>query len=570
MTLTVRFLVCWIVTLVAGCADRVSDSVDVTGDGDGDGDGAMADGDGDNVGAPCDRDEDCDDAEFCNGQESCDPTTGCAAGVAVDIDDGVGCTDDRCDEVSDTVVHDANDGSCDNGAYCDGVESCDVNADCQPGVSPTLDDGIPCTDDTCDEDLDRVLNIPNHGSCANGLFCDGNETCHVLRGCEPGTPPLIDDGVGCTDDACDDVNDRIVHQPNDGMCPDDGRFCDEPASCHPTDDCLPGGPRPDGLYSMDGPSGPVPVYCDNRDTVLVTTHDWGDWGQDKMVVMRERASPAVGSSQDWSRTCGLFGATTYQGSYQESGDTYATPGSPAYVDSLDYWDNEALSVFPSATYDDILILQDSITADCWAHYAEAGSLQSFGSPAGGGDAFCLGGESASKPYHIYLCEPQVVRGIQHDRSIATLQASGWSVCYAQTYDQSGAGVSTAAAIRAACGSGGSELLVGCTDDSVDPNNLVVSAADRVDVVLPAADDAADGSDHRVADGNVAWYISEDDSFGFFEGGDGVDRGRADSATGAFPERRLSWHTLSWAGGYRCGATVDLNSDAGWTKYIFAR
>lgn len=68
-------------------------------------------------------------------------------------------------------------------------------------------------------------------------------------------------------------------------------------------------------------------------------------------------------------------------------------------------DNYLHKVFPTTTYAQVLILQDSLSPGCWAWYAEAGSLQSLGSPVGGGYAFCRGGDTATLRYHIYLCLP---------------------------------------------------------------------------------------------------------------------------------------------------------------------
>jgi len=579
MTTASRLLACLMLLTSAACSDddpgvvTVGDGDGDAGDGDGDagdGDGDAGDGDGDGDGALCDADSDCDDLDACNGVEICGAAGRCTEGDPVTVDDGVACTDDSCDAATGDVTHAADDGSCDNGLYCDGLEYCDADADCQPGTAPVVDDGVDCTDDSCDEDAELVTNAINHGNCGNGMYCDGAEVCDAVDDCQPGTPPVVDDGVGCTDDTCDEANNAVIHQPNHGLCPSDNRFCVEADHCDLVNDCVAGSVRSDGYYEMDGQAGPVGVYCDGGDTLAADSHGWGLWGADLTVVIRERDSPGVGSDQDWSRTCGLFGADAYLGQAAESGDTYATPGSPAFVDSQDYWQNFALNVFPDATHDDILILQDADTPDCWAHYANAGSLQSFGSPAGGGAAFCDGGAVASKPYHIYLCQPAVNAGIVHDRSIAALQASGWSVCYAHTYDEFGVGVSTAAGIRGSCDNAGTELLVGCTDDVIDGDNLVVSASDLASVVLPAVDDAGGVSDHRVGDGNVGWYLTENDSFGFFEGGDGVSRMDADISTGGFPQRRLSWNTLDWIGGYRCGATVNLNANGSWTKYILAR
>ena len=33
--------------------------------------------------------------------------------------------------------------------------------------------------------------------CDDGLFCNGQEICDVAQDCQPGTPPSLDDGVGC-------------------------------------------------------------------------------------------------------------------------------------------------------------------------------------------------------------------------------------------------------------------------------------------------------------------------------------------------------------------------------------
>ncbi|MCD4822900.1 MAG: hypothetical protein K8R11_12825, partial [Methanococcoides sp.] len=145
----------------------------------------------------CETDPDCDDGLFCNGAETCD-SGACQPGTPPDCDDGISCTDDSCNEGTDSCDHAANDGLCDNGLFCDGTETCDAVLDCQPGSPPNCDDGVGCTDDSCNEDTDSCDNIANDGLCDNGLFCDGTETCDAVLDCQPGTSPNCDDGVGCT------------------------------------------------------------------------------------------------------------------------------------------------------------------------------------------------------------------------------------------------------------------------------------------------------------------------------------------------------------------------------------
>jgi hypothetical protein len=87
-----------------------------------------------------------------------------------------------------------------------------------------VDDGVACTVDACDEAGDVVTHVPDDGLCDDGAFCNGAETCDPVADCQPGTPPVVDDGVACTVDACDEAGDVVTHVPDDGLC-DDGDPC---------------------------------------------------------------------------------------------------------------------------------------------------------------------------------------------------------------------------------------------------------------------------------------------------------------------------------------------------------
>ncbi|MDD9945107.1 MAG: hypothetical protein OXU20_28960, partial [Myxococcales bacterium] len=120
----------------------------------------------------------CDDGLFCNGVETCDSVLGCQAGTPVTIDDGIVCTTDSCDEDNDVVLHTPDDLICNNGDACDGVEACDPVAGCLAGVPPVVDDGNPCTVDSCDPDVGVInANLPAGTACGPSLFCDGEGTC---------------------------------------------------------------------------------------------------------------------------------------------------------------------------------------------------------------------------------------------------------------------------------------------------------------------------------------------------------------------------------------------------------
>ncbi|MDF1563155.1 MAG: MopE-related protein, partial [Deltaproteobacteria bacterium] len=183
----------------------------------------------------------CDDTLFCNGAETCDAALGCQAGAAPSIDDGVGCTVDSCDEASDSIVHAPDDAACDDTLFCNGAETCDALLDCQPGLAPSVDDGVGCTVDSCDEATDSLVHAPDDTACDDTLFCNGAETCDAALGCQAGTAPSVDDGVGCTVDSCNEVTDSIVNAPDDVAC-DDTLFCNGAEVCDPALDCQPGTP----------------------------------------------------------------------------------------------------------------------------------------------------------------------------------------------------------------------------------------------------------------------------------------------------------------------------------------
>jgi hypothetical protein len=164
----------------------------------------------------------CDDTLFCNGVESCDAILDCQGGMPVDCSDGLACTFDGCDETNDRCVNLTNDAFCDDGQFCNGVEVCDPALDCQPGVPVSCEDGVPCTADSCDEVADTCATVPDDAACADGVFCNGAEVCDPVIDCQAGTPPTCDDGQVCTDDACEPVADaceNVFDLTNDPTCP---------------------------------------------------------------------------------------------------------------------------------------------------------------------------------------------------------------------------------------------------------------------------------------------------------------------------------------------------------------
>ena len=112
--------------------------------------------------------EDCDDNIFCNGKETCVAGTG-VNGTPPSCDDGVGCTEDTCDVTSDACMNTPDDASCDDGDVCTGTETCDATLDCQAGTPLDCDDQELCTTDSCNS-VNGCANVPVE--CPVGEQCD--------------------------------------------------------------------------------------------------------------------------------------------------------------------------------------------------------------------------------------------------------------------------------------------------------------------------------------------------------------------------------------------------------------
>ena len=135
----------------------------------------------------------CDNGLFCDGDETCSASVGCLAGADP-------CSGQECDEGNDTCGACVNAGQCDDGLVCTGVETCVDNA-CVAGTPVVCNDNVACTVDSCDEPGGECLFVPDDDSCDNGVFCDGAETCNVNSDCQAPS------GVACPGRSCDEVDD---------------------------------------------------------------------------------------------------------------------------------------------------------------------------------------------------------------------------------------------------------------------------------------------------------------------------------------------------------------------------
>src|SRR5690606_27969718 len=81
--------------------------------------------------------------------------------------------------------------------------------------------------------------------------CNGLETCSGLAQCEPGTPPEVDDGNPCTDDACEPAT-GVIHAPRA-----EGTACGEYYECTAAGQCESSLPADPAELAPDLPPGAV-------------------------------------------------------------------------------------------------------------------------------------------------------------------------------------------------------------------------------------------------------------------------------------------------------------------------
>ncbi len=225
----------------------------------------------------------------------CNPEGDGIVGAGEAVDDGNPCTDDRCD-FDLGVVHTENTAACDDGdsgtwgdicaaGVCQGNDPvCNPGSfyldgsDCYlcapdgsgPASQPQpLDDGNPCTDDSCTPE-GGLKHLPNNSPCDDGDPSTYDDVCNnaacagTSLACPPGEyfkhegecllcnaegsggeGPEISDGNICTDDICDSAN-GLSHVNNSGDCNDgdpttiedvclDGECVGIPLVCAPGD-----------------------------------------------------------------------------------------------------------------------------------------------------------------------------------------------------------------------------------------------------------------------------------------------------------------------------------------------
>jgi slime mold repeat-containing protein len=177
-----------------------------------------------------------DDSNLCNGPEACVPATGqCASGPPLNCDDGLFCTDDSCDPAT-GCTHTAH--VCNDNNLCT-TDTCNEDANtCDFTAVVCASDGNLCNGpETCDPKTGGCVSGPPL-NCDDSLFCT-DDSCVPETGCAHTTHDCADKD-NCTTDTCNEANDICDHTPV--VCQQDSNLCTLEA-CDPTDgQCKSGAP----------------------------------------------------------------------------------------------------------------------------------------------------------------------------------------------------------------------------------------------------------------------------------------------------------------------------------------
>jgi hypothetical protein len=167
-------------------------------------------------------------------------------------------------------------------------------------------------------------------------------------------------------------------------------------------------------------------------------------------------------------------------------------------------------------------------------------------------AVCLLAATASPAFAAYYPSgPQTLV----DKS----QLDGWAPCFTDLYAD---GTHSLSDILSQCDGDPLMLAAGPTGSQT---LTVLAAAPRADVIF----DTGESNDPHNANGS-GWYFNSSWSWGFAKQGDPISRDECDILLDPNSDLRLCWHTGSGLliGGYRAGATINLNGSTDYARYIY--
>jgi RHS repeat-associated protein len=211
------------------------------------------------------------DGTVCTGSDLCNQTYACVGGACTGSNPVTCKASDQC-HVAGTC--DSSTGACSNpaasnGTACNDGNACTTGDACQAGAcagtATNVDDGNPCTADSCNPVTGTVSHVPTPGAaCASGGgACQGPGTCSAAGVCQGANLPA---GTPCPDseacngtETCDGAGKCKAGTPlPDGQdCA--GSVC-TPSTCS-AGRCVAGTPLPDGSSCADGSACRAGATC---------------------------------------------------------------------------------------------------------------------------------------------------------------------------------------------------------------------------------------------------------------------------------------------------------------------
>lgn len=127
------------------------------------------------------NDNNCPEGYYCDQINDCQPLIECYTDADCNyLDDQ--CNDGICNENYQCVQVPKTDGTlCDDGFFCTVNDFCSEGS-CV-GYARDCSDCVGCTDDSCNEETDSCDNIPNDDNCPEGYYCDPIYDCQSLIEC---------------------------------------------------------------------------------------------------------------------------------------------------------------------------------------------------------------------------------------------------------------------------------------------------------------------------------------------------------------------------------------------------
>lgn len=159
-------------------------------------------------------------------------------------------------------------------------------------------------------------------------------------------------------------------------------------------------------------------------------------------------------------------------------------------------------------------------------------------------------------------------GPQTNVAVEQVITGGWTECYRDTY---GNVFLNPDVVLSQCT--GDRLMLACRVRESSTLTLLAQG-ERSDVTFDTGGGNNDVT--HIANG-VGWYFNfvggsdaglGENAWGFVRAGDSVEKNNCDIDTSGANDERLCWHLQDDIGGYRCGATEDLNSSNEYERIVY--